>query len=47
MRYFSYFFNIAAEKVIRLLPPLIINKEEADLLVAGLCQCIQEFYQKP
>ena len=35
--------NVTAEKVIRLLPPLIINKEEAKELVSRLVPLIKKF----
>ncbi|MDG2252246.1 MAG: aspartate aminotransferase family protein [Methylophilaceae bacterium] len=38
--------NVTAEKVIRLLPPLIIKKEEADLLVEKLSNLIINFIKK-
>jgi len=38
-------FNITAEKVIRLLPPLIISRDEIDELVKRLATCINEFIQ--
>jgi acetylornithine/N-succinyldiaminopimelate aminotransferase len=37
-------FNITANKVVRLLPPLIINQEEADEIVHRLDLSIGEFY---
>ena len=36
-------FNITAENVVRLLPPLIINEEEIEQLVTRLSQTINEF----
>ncbi|CAN5393451.1 aspartate aminotransferase family protein [soil metagenome] len=36
--------NITAEKVIRLLPPLIITREEIDELVERLGRCLKAFY---
>lgn len=36
-------FNVTAENVIRILPPLIINKDEIELLVKQLKETIQEF----
>ncbi|WP_040534987.1 acetylornithine/succinylornithine family transaminase, partial [Legionella drancourtii] len=38
-------FNIAAEKVIRILPPYIMNKEEADIFVQRLKKAIVSFCQ--
>ena len=35
--------NVTADKVIRLLPPLIISREEASLLVSNLAELIKEF----
>lgn len=35
--------NVTAEQVIRLLPPLILAKPEADLLVQRLAECVQGF----
>ncbi len=35
--------NVTAERVIRLLPPLILTKPEADLLVQRLTECVQGF----
>lgn len=37
--------NVTAGKVIRLLPPLIINKEEADKLISIVCNLINNFSQ--
>lgn len=37
-------FNITANKVVRLLPPLIINKQEADEIVDRLDASIRELY---
>lgn len=39
-------FNITANKVVRLLPPLIISKEEADEIVMRLDQALQEFFNR-
>ena len=36
-------FNVTAENVVRLLPPLIINEEEINLLVERLAQTIRTF----
>ncbi|KTC68890.1 ornithine/acetylornithine aminotransferase [Legionella birminghamensis] len=38
-------FNVTAENVIRLLPPLIINEEEMDELVERLSKTIYQFYR--
>ena len=35
--------NVTAERVVRLLPPLILSDEEADLLAQGTAAAIQEF----
>lgn len=35
--------NVTAEKVIRLLPPLILNKEQADIIIDTIASCIKEF----
>ena len=35
--------NVTAENVIRLLPPLILNEEEADQIVERVCKLIAEF----
>lgn len=35
--------NVTADSVIRLLPPLIINEEEANLIVDKLCRLIKDF----
>lgn len=37
-------FSVTAEKVIRLLPPLIIEKEHVELIVERLVLCINEYY---
>lgn len=36
-------FNVTAERVIRLLPPLIIEPADADLIVERLVKCIEEY----
>lgn len=36
-------FNVTADSVVRLLPPLIITEDEADLLVERLTRCIERF----
>ena len=38
--------NVTAEKVIRLLPPLIINDDEAEQIVSTVTQLITEFLQE-
>ncbi len=35
--------NVTAEKVIRLLPPLVISKQEADTVVNGVVELVNEF----
>jgi acetylornithine aminotransferase len=35
--------NVTADKVIRLLPPLIMSNVEADLLIDGLSKLIKDF----
>lgn len=35
--------NVAAENVIRLLPPLVISKQEADAIVNGIVELVNEF----
>jgi acetylornithine aminotransferase len=40
-------FNITAENVIRLLPPLIISDEEIEELVSRLTKTIHQFLEKP
>jgi acetylornithine aminotransferase len=37
--------NVTADSVIRLLPPLVMSKDEAQLLVDGLCPLIKKFLQ--
>lgn len=37
--------NVTQERVVRLLPPLIMNESEADLLVDGLARIITEFLE--
>lgn len=38
--------NVTAQKIIRLLPPLILSDAEADLLVNKLCALINQFMQQ-
>ncbi|NRB38795.1 MAG: aspartate aminotransferase family protein [Pseudomonadales bacterium] len=38
----GFLINVAAGKVIRLLPPLIIDQDQADTLIAVICELIQE-----
>lgn len=35
--------NVTAERVIRLLPPLIINDQEASQIVSGVCDLVRDF----
>lgn len=35
--------NVTADSVVRLLPPLVINKEEADLIVDKVCKLVRDF----
>jgi acetylornithine aminotransferase len=35
--------NVTADKVVRLLPPLIISTEQADTIIAGVCELIEQF----
>ncbi len=39
--------NVTADKVVRLAPPLIMSKEEADIMVNGVVPLIREFLLKP
>ncbi len=39
--------NVTAERVIRLLPPLILSDEDADLLVERLSGLIRTFVTEP
>lgn len=39
-------FNVTRESIVRLLPPLIINQDEADQLVDRLTQCVTAFAKK-
>jgi len=39
--------NVTAETVVRLLPPLILNDAEADILIEGVCGLIRNFLQSP
>ena len=39
--------NVTAERVIRLLPPLILSDEDADLLVERLSGLIRAFVTEP
>ena len=38
--------NVTSDKVIRLVPPLIINEQEAQLLIAGVTPLVTEFLLK-
>ncbi|MFP5345068.1 MAG: aspartate aminotransferase family protein, partial [Gammaproteobacteria bacterium] len=35
--------NVTAERVVRLLPPLVISETEADQIVAGVSELIKNF----
>ena len=35
--------NVTADKVVRLLPPLIISDEQADTIVTGVCELVEQF----
>ena len=37
--------SVTADSVIRLLPPLVMSQDQAQLLVDGLCPLIKEFLQ--
>ena len=37
--------NVTADSVIRLLPPLVMSQEQAQMLIDGLCPLIKEFLQ--
>jgi len=39
--------SVTAERVVRLLPPLILNRDEAAQIVAILCPLIKEFLREP
>ncbi len=38
--------NVTADRVVRLLPPLVMNAEEAQFLVDGLAPLIRSFLEK-
>ncbi|MFN4263897.1 MAG: aspartate aminotransferase family protein [Thioalkalivibrionaceae bacterium] len=38
--------NVTAEKVIRLLPPLILSDEEADRIATGVSVCVERFFSE-
>ena len=38
--------NVTAEKVIRLLPPLILNQEQADLIITRVSSLLHKFLDK-
>ena len=38
--------NVTADKVVRLLPPLIMTEDEAGLLITGLSQLVKDFLQQ-
>ena len=37
--------NVTAERVVRLLPPLIITDEEAETIVNMVCELVKDFLQ--
>ena len=39
--------SVTADRVIRLVPPLILSEDEANQLVAILCPLIQDFLAQP
>jgi acetylornithine aminotransferase len=39
--------NVTADTVVRMLPPLILNREQAELIVATLAPIIGEFLARP
>jgi acetylornithine aminotransferase len=39
--------NVTADSVVRMLPPLILNREQAELIVATLAPIIHEFLSRP
>jgi acetylornithine aminotransferase len=39
--------NVTAERVVRLLPPLILEEAEADLLTSRLSALIRDFLEEP
>lgn len=39
-------FNVTAQRMIRLLPPLILTQEQADLIITRLTTCIDQFNLK-
>ena len=39
--------NVTADKIVRLLPPLIMNQDEARQLVDMLCALIRDFLSQP
>jgi acetylornithine aminotransferase len=39
--------SVTAERVIRLLPALILHRDEAERIVAILCPLIKEFLREP
>ena len=45
-QYKGLLINVTAESTIRLLPPLIINSEQIDMLTDTLSELIQEFTNK-
>ena len=39
----GFIINVTSDKVIRLVPPLIINEQEASALVGGVAVLVKEF----
>lgn len=39
--------NVTAEKVVRLLPPLVVSESEADQIVATVGDCVRSFLESP
>jgi len=39
--------SVTADKVIRLVPPLILSEDEANQIVAILCPLIKQFLSEP
>ena len=39
--------SVTAERVVRLLPALILHRDEAEQIVAILCPLIKEFLREP
>ena len=39
----GFIINVTSDKVIRLVPPLIMNEQEASALIAGVAVLVKEF----